>query len=319
MPYIPPEKIQEAKKMDLLTFLQAQDPQELVRISNNCYTTKSHDSLKISNGKWCWFSRGIGGRSALDYLIKVRGLSFLDAVETITGCKCAATIPEAREPPKQKKVLLPNPAPDTEQVVSYLKGRGICQEVLDYCLKRGLLYESAGYHSAVFVGKDKEGRPRYAAIRGIEESGYKGDATGSDKRYSFHIPAKGQCRTLQVFEGAVDLLSYATLVCLKGGDWRQEHLLSLGGVYVSKRELEKRKLQAALAQYLKDHPEVTIVVTNLDNDYAGREAALAIQRLLPEKYRVSIRLPLYGKDINDTLCHQLGLSVVKERKNGIER
>ena len=144
MPYIPPEKIQEAKKMDLLTFLQAQDPQELVRISNNCYTTKSHDSLKISNGKWCWFSRGIGGRSALDYLIKVRGLSFLDAVETITGCKCAATIPEAREPPRQKKVLLPNPAPDTEQVVSYLKGRGICQEVLDYCLKRWRILLSKG-------------------------------------------------------------------------------------------------------------------------------------------------------------------------------
>ena len=37
------------------------------------------------NGKWCWFSRGIGGYSALDYLIKVNGYSFMDAMETITG------------------------------------------------------------------------------------------------------------------------------------------------------------------------------------------------------------------------------------------
>ncbi len=35
-------------------------------------------SLKISNGKWIWWSRGIGGRSALDYLIKVKGYSFLE-------------------------------------------------------------------------------------------------------------------------------------------------------------------------------------------------------------------------------------------------
>lgn len=34
-------------------------------------------------GKWMWWSRGIGGRSALDYLIKVRGYDFVQAVQTI--------------------------------------------------------------------------------------------------------------------------------------------------------------------------------------------------------------------------------------------
>lgn len=51
MPYIPPEVIEQARQIDLLTYLQACEPHELVRISANNYTTRTHDSLKISNGK----------------------------------------------------------------------------------------------------------------------------------------------------------------------------------------------------------------------------------------------------------------------------
>ena len=79
------EQIQEAKKMDLLTYLKNYEPHKLVKVSRNTCCTTDHDSLKISNGKWCWFSKDIGGRSALDYLIKVEGYSFVDAVETIVG------------------------------------------------------------------------------------------------------------------------------------------------------------------------------------------------------------------------------------------
>lgn len=70
MPYIDPKVVLEAKKMDLLTYLKNFEP---------------HDSLKISNGKWMWFSRGIGGTTALNYLIEVKGYSFIEVVETITG------------------------------------------------------------------------------------------------------------------------------------------------------------------------------------------------------------------------------------------
>ena len=85
MPYIAPEVITEAKRMDLLTYLREYEPGELVKFSSNTYTTRTHDSLKISNGKWMWWSRGIGGKSALDYLIKVRGMDFVEAVQTIMG------------------------------------------------------------------------------------------------------------------------------------------------------------------------------------------------------------------------------------------
>ena len=64
MPYVTPEQIKRAKQKDLLTYLQHYEPQELVHFSGNVFITRTHDSLKISNGKWCWWSQGIGGRSA---------------------------------------------------------------------------------------------------------------------------------------------------------------------------------------------------------------------------------------------------------------
>ena len=90
MAYYPPEVIQRAKKMDLLTYLKNYEPDELVHFSRDTYVTRTHDSLKISNGMWYWFSQSIGGKSALEYLIKVRDYTFLQAVETIVGSVVAA-------------------------------------------------------------------------------------------------------------------------------------------------------------------------------------------------------------------------------------
>ena len=76
--------IMEAKQIDLLYYLRYFDPGELVHIGGQEYTTRTHDSLKISNGKWHWFSKGIGGKNALDYLIHVKGMHFTDAVMHLT-------------------------------------------------------------------------------------------------------------------------------------------------------------------------------------------------------------------------------------------
>ena len=65
MSYIALEVVQEAKRTDLLTYLKNYEPHELVHFSGSTYTTKIHDSLKSSNGKWMWRSRGIGGRAAI--------------------------------------------------------------------------------------------------------------------------------------------------------------------------------------------------------------------------------------------------------------
>lgn len=314
MPYIAPEVVAKAREMDLLTYLKNYEPYELVHFSGNTYTTRTHDSLKISNGKWMWWSRGIGGRSALDYLIKVKDYTFLEAVETIAGR--AAIEPPVSMPVEkevEKKLLLPEPNRYQTNVIAYLKRRGIDADIIRFCIRTGRIYESRHHHNAVFVGADREGKPRYAALRGIGTD-FLGDACGSDKNYSFSIPAEGESGTVHLFESAIDLLSYATLQKMEGQDWRAEDLLSLAGVYQPAKEMERSKVPAALSRFLEEHPETRTVAFHLDNDKAGRLATLAIRTVLPDRYRTEDQPPPQGKDYNDCLCLRLGLEVTKREK-----
>lgn len=102
MPFIPLATIELARQMDLLTYLRTFEPNELVHIGGSHYCTREHDSLKISNGKWYWFSRGFGGYNALDYLVKVKDVPFVEAVEQISGVT-AYTPPTASRTDKAKK------------------------------------------------------------------------------------------------------------------------------------------------------------------------------------------------------------------------
>ena len=121
MPYYNEKQIEQARDMDLLTYLRYHDPTELIHLSGGVYTTRTHDSLKISNGKWMWWSRGIGGASALDYLIKVKGFPFTQAVGMILGT-------EADKPPflmpdkmqKKSKLLLPKKSDSNDHGNSFL-------------------------------------------------------------------------------------------------------------------------------------------------------------------------------------------------------
>ena len=79
---------------------------ELVRISGNTYTTKTHDSLKISNGMWMWWSRGIGGRSAVDYLMRVRDMTFIEAVSQIANDESALRKQYEKPKPRTERNLI---------------------------------------------------------------------------------------------------------------------------------------------------------------------------------------------------------------------
>ena len=61
--YVTPDVVEQARKVDLLSYFQATAPNELVRCGAEEYCTREHDSLKISHGKWYWWSRG-GWRTA---------------------------------------------------------------------------------------------------------------------------------------------------------------------------------------------------------------------------------------------------------------
>ena len=316
MPYIPSDTLAKIKQIDLFSYLKTYAPSELVCIFGNVYRMRSHERLKISNGKWMWWSRGIGGRSALDYLIKVEGYSFLEAADLIMS-QASLQPPEIlpAEKTKEKILFLPEPYCNCDYVVSYLKSRGIDSDLIRFCIQTGRLYESRNYHNAVFVGQDSSGKARYAALRGVR-SAFIGEATGSDKNYSFCIPAEKASQSVHLFESAIDLLSYAALRKMDGADWRVDHLLSLAGVYQPAKEIEKSKIPAALSRFLKENPQIREVVFHLDNDRTGRFAATAIWTVLPEKYQCTDDPPKQGSDVNDELCMRLGILVTKRKKAG---
>lgn len=319
MPFIPPETIEKARQMDLLTYLQTFEPNELVHISGNHYCTREHDSLKISNGKWYWFSRGFGGYNALDYLVKVKDVPFVEAVERISGVAAytpstASRTGKAKQP---KVLLLPKANHCSTHAFNYLRSRGIDPELIDYCFQTGRIYESLPYHNVVFVGLDRYSKPRYATLRGIGTD-FIGEANGSDKRFSFSIPAQNS-DSLHLFESAIDLLSFATLVKQNGGNWQRDHLVSLAGVYKPKENLQESSLPLTLKRYLSEYPNIKWITLRLDNDKAGGYMAKALVTLLSERYEVSVQPPPCGKDYNDYLCMKLGIPITQRKSKAQER
>ena len=111
----------------------------------------------------------------------------------------------------------------------------------------GRIYESRnkGHSNVVFVGFDKDGRARFGCLRGISEARFHGDLSGSDKHFSFALPACLENSAVHLCECAIDVMSYATLCKLDGIDWRRHNLLSLAGVYQPKKKIEESKLPVA--------------------------------------------------------------------------
>lgn len=83
-------------------------------------------------------------------------------------------------------------------------------EIITHCIQKELIFESLPYHNAVFVGKDEKGTPRYAAYRATNKSRLMGDASGSDKHYSFRLKGSNNSE-VHLFECAIDALSYAPI------------------------------------------------------------------------------------------------------------
>lgn len=309
MQLIPKEDIQRAREMDLLTYLTYYEPGNLKHVSGNVFSTVEHDSLIINNGKWCWFSRQIGGKSALDYLIKVKGIPFRDAVERIIGniTEPLPAIKQTESPPKE--FVMPELSSDTTRVSTYLASRGIDPEITKWCIDHKLIFETAKYGNVVFVGYDRQGNPKHGSMRSTTTP-YKGDVKGSDKRFAFRLIRAEHPRKVHVFEAVPDLLSYATCVKLRGGNWRKETYLSLAGIGGS-------SLPKALEQFLKDYPDISHIYLHLDNDEPGRNAAKTIKGLLNGKYVVKDQPPPSGKDYNEYL--QSNRDQIKPNKEAIRR
>ena len=312
MPWVTEEQIARAREVDLLSYLQANEPGELLPPKNGEYRTATHGSLVISKGKWIWNRGGVGGRSAVDYLVSVRGMKFGDAVETVlsaSGFSLSLPGEALKQPPPPKKFTFypPKPARYPSRAVAYLQRRGISPEVIRRAMELGILYESryynpkSEYHNVavcVFAGKDESGKVVFAALRGIDTD-LKMDKAGSDKRFNFHIPAKyPDSRHLAVFEAPLDALSHASFQLREGWRW-YGHRLSLGGIS-----------SVALIAFLERNPQIQRVMLHLDNDAAGLIAARKIKAELAadsrfKHLRVSVNPPRGGKDYNDALLQAI--------------
>ena len=307
--YYSGEQIEQARSLDLLTYLQLHEPGELVHVSGSTYCTRTHDSLKLSNGKWYWWSRGVGGKSALDYLTIVQSLTFPEAMARILGAMPEGhSIPPSPAPVSRASRLpfsLPPRHKDNRRVFAYLTSRGINAEIINHCIKSGQLYEDGIHHNCVFVGFDGD-IPKYAALRGtLSRSTFVGEVPGSDKRHGFLVAPSGERHTVCVFESAIDALSYLTLLKLQSRDWRQAACLSLGGIQRTPAG-KPTKLPPTLETYLQNHPNTQKVILCLDRDGPGIVAARAIAAVLKD-YEVVENFPPQGKDFNDFLLLQRGI------------
>lgn len=218
-------------------------------------------------------------RDVLQDVGYVEGVPFVEAVQLLCE-ESPMYIPVQHEAVERERppFRLPNPALNNDRVTRYLLGRGVSLLTIRYCIERKILYESAEYHNCVFLDKDPQGMPKYAALRGIYDYGkpFKREAPGSQKQYGFCIPPMQPGTTVAVFEAAIDAMAEMTLC----GDAADKYRLSLGGVSSSGKE------PLALQEFLRQHPEISTIELRLDNDAKGRMASVGIRKIYADRYTV---------------------------------
>lgn len=181
------------------------------------------------------------------------------------------------------------------------KTRHLAPDVITHFVRAGLLYESAQYHNAVFLGLDETGAPRAASLKGtLTGSGFRQTLTGSDTRYGFHH--WGESNRLYVFEAPVDMLSFITML---QQDWTVHSYLALDGLS-----------SKALHHFLSWNPQISEILLCLDHDAAGLEAADKFQdELTTNDYANVTRLLPQCKDWNEDIKARLGLPVIPAQKH----
>lgn len=295
------KNIEAARRITVMQYLETYHPGELVRKTDREYCTRTHDSLIITpaNGFFHWFSRNVGGNNAIDYLTKVEGMDFVSAVRLLNEmAPVTVSFQPAKaapvKPHEPRPFTLPTPDRNVEAVAAYLMHRGISPKVLRYCVGSGILYQTTrgGYRNCVFVGKDEGGVPRSAFQRGCQGI-YRGDVTGSQKKYGFLMQAENpDCNTVELYEAPIDAMSGATLRQYKHDmPWRDVHYLALGGLNY-----------LPIDYFLQHHPQVKNVVLCFDRDEPGLRFTETVARRLAERgFNVEKRLPAVGKDYNESL------------------
>ena len=84
MPGVTEQEIAQAKQMNLYQYMQLCEPDNFKPEGSGQFRHKGHSSLTFSeDGSWTYFKTKATGHTALNYLIVVEGVSFVEAVREI--------------------------------------------------------------------------------------------------------------------------------------------------------------------------------------------------------------------------------------------
>lgn len=151
------EQYEKAASIDVLGFLQGYGYD--FKKTGSFYTAKGvHGGLVINPSKnlWNWFEKGIGG-TPIDYLSKVEGMNFVDAVLYL----CGEEYDNSRKPTEQlkkesekpKEIIVPQENTNARHAFAYLsQTRKIDNEIISELMHQKKIYESIEYFAKVNVG-----------------------------------------------------------------------------------------------------------------------------------------------------------------------
>ena len=211
------EQREQARRTDLANFLIGQGVK--VKKSGSEYEWLDGSQKVTIRGHLWYHQYEQKGGDAVDFVRRFYNKDYAEAVEMLLN-NCGGQI--ITSPPIEKShkhFELPPRNDRMSRVFSYLLlTRGIDKDVLFEFVRRKMIYESADYHNAVFVGYDSNGKPRHAHKRGtVTSNPYKGNVTGSQPEFSFHF--NGTSDRIYLFEAPIDMLSF---ISMHKKNW-QEH------------------------------------------------------------------------------------------------
>lgn len=293
------EQREQARRTDLANFLISHG--EKVKKSGSEYEWLDGSQKVTIRGHLWYHQYEQKGGDAIDFVRRFYNKDYVEAVEMLLN-NCGGQIVNSQTTERERKPFILPPRNDRmSRVFSYLLlTRGIDKDVLFEFVRRKMIYESADYHNAVFVGYDSNGKPRHAHKRGtVTNNPYKGNAAGSQPEFSFHW--HGTSEEIFLFEAPIDMLSF---ISMHKENWQENS-------YAASCSVSDR----VLFQCLKDNPNIKNVFLCFDNDEAGQTANKRIaDKLNKLNIQNEILIPTH-KDWNEDLtlsekgderiCHQV--------------
>lgn len=277
---------EQARQTDICDLLRRQG-EKLKRSGKEFEWRDGTQKVTICGNLWFHQYERVGG-DAIDFVRRYYNKSYPEAMEYLLGGNAFGTLNISPPIVKESKpFVLPPKSDSNRRAYAYLLNkRGIDREVLNTFFYAGLIYESADYHNAVFVGYNPKGVAVHAHKRGTgSESSYKGNVSGSDPKYSFHW--NGKSDSIYLFEAPIDMLSF---ISLHKDGWRNHTFAACCGVS-----------DQVLFQTLEDNPYIKKVFLCLDNDEAGQTANKRIaEKLLNSEIKTEILIPR-NKDWNEDI------------------